>query len=111
MSPEERVRVYWTINTKTVLSFGFRIYAGLLYIRMQCKETGKSGSYRNISLAISKNTPPMTTNATAPKAQVLIRLRFSSFSLRDGLTGFLPARALSANCLFFWRSSNSLGIL
>lgn len=53
--------------------------------------------------------PPMTTNATTPKAQALMGLRFSSFSLRDGLTGFLPARALLANCWFFWRSSNSVG--
>ena len=91
--------------------------------------TGAAPSHRNRSLAISKNTggrncqdhtrlnrftesdapPPMITNATAPRAQALTGLRFSSFSLRDGLTGFLPARALLANCWFLWRSSNSVG--
>lgn len=46
----------------------------------------------------------MTTSAQMP-----IGLRFASLSAREGLTGFLPARALFANCAFRWRSSNSVG--
>lgn len=40
---------------------------------------------------------------------MLTGLRFESLSWRDGLMGFLPARAFSANWLFRLRSSNSVG--
>ena len=53
--------------------------------------------------------PPTTTNRMMPSAQRLIGLRFESRSWREGLMGFLPARALSANWEFLLRNSNSVG--
>lgn len=44
-----------------------------------------------------------------PRAQRLIGLRFDRASAREALMGFLPARALSAKALFFFRSSNWVG--
>lgn len=86
-----------------------------------------SKGYKKISLISSKITsvpyehrydpnpkmndvlPPATTNRIAINAHRLTGLRLDNRSWRDGFTGFLPARALLANCAFRWRSSNSVG--
>jgi hypothetical protein len=66
--------------------------------------TGRMWRVRSIDVP-----PPMTTNIMRPSAQMLIGLRFAKMSLRDGFTGFFPARTAFANLAFRWRISNSVG--
>lgn len=76
------------------------------------KTTGHEESRQAIGLAAVNDEhtpPPKTMNIMSPRAHVGIGELFSICSRRDGLVGFLPARAALANSAFFCRRSRAFG--